>query len=47
MASDAAPIEWTLSLIDNDTLSGEKITLMPKDNGAELTSVNVTWKRSF
>ena len=46
MANDAQPIEWILSLIDKDTLSGEKLTLMPKGNSAERQTVNVTWKRS-
>ena len=45
VAKDALPIEWELSLIDNNTLSGEKVTLMPKENGAELQTVNVTWQR--
>lgn len=45
VAGDAAPIKWNLSMIDENTLSGEKTTLMPKDNQAELQSINVTWTR--
>ena len=46
MANDAQPIEWILSLIDKDTLSGQKFTLMPMGTSAERQAVNVTWKRS-
>ena len=46
MANNASPIQWKLSLVDDNTLSGEKLTLMPTENSAELQSVNVTWERA-
>lgn len=46
VASTAEPIKWTLSLVDDNTLSGEKITLMPSGNEATLQSVAVTWKKT-
>jgi hypothetical protein len=46
VASTAEPIRWTLSLVDDNTLVGEKITLMPSGNQAELQSVAVTWKKT-
>ena len=46
MANSASPIQWKLSLVDDNTLSGEKLTLMPTENSAELQSVNVTWERA-
>ena len=46
VASTAEPIKWTLSLVDDNTLSGEKLTLMPSGNEATLQSVAVTWKKT-
>lgn len=45
VAANAEPIKWTLSLIDENTLSGEKITLMPVNNNAQLTTIPVKWIR--
>ena len=44
-AVNAQPIKWTLSLDDNDTLSGTKSTLIPADGAAQTGTLNVTWKR--
>jgi len=45
VAGNAEPIQWTLTLFDENTLIGEKRTLMPVENKAELMTVEVTWKR--
>ena len=42
---NAAPIKWTLSMDDNDTLSGTKSTLILSDGTAQSGTLNVTWKR--
>lgn len=44
-AVNAAPIKWTLSMDDNDTLSGTKSTLILSDGTAQSGTLNVTWKR--
>jgi hypothetical protein len=45
VAANAEPIKWTLSLIDENTLTGEKVTLMPVDNNAQRTIIPVKWIR--
>ena len=45
-AVNAAPIQWTFSLKDNNTLSGTKKTLLSDGNdNAKEGTVTVTWKR--
>ena len=44
-AVSASPIKWTLSLIDGNTLSGIKDTLLPDGDGYKSGSVKVTWSR--
>ena len=44
-AGNAEPIYWTLSLVDENTLSGKKTTLMPQDNQAVQQSIEVTWTK--
>ena len=44
-AVSAGPIKWTLSLIDGNTLSGRKDTLLPDGDSYKAGSVNVTWSR--
>ncbi len=47
VARTAPPIEWELSLIDDDTLSGKKSTLEPSNTplGASEASIEVEWQR--
>lgn len=47
VARTASPIEWELSLTDEDTLSGIKSTLEPSNNssGAEQANIEVVWQR--
>lgn len=47
VARTAAPIEWNLSMTDDDTLSGKKSTLEPADTpeGAASAHVEVVWQR--
>ena len=44
-AVSAAPIKWTLSLTDTNTLKGLKDTLLPDGDSYKEGSVNVTWTR--
>ena len=44
-AVSAAPIKWTLSLTDSNTLKGIKDTLLPDGDSYKEGSVNVTWTR--
>ena len=44
-ALTAEPISWTLTAIDENTLSGRKNTLIQKDNDFESGSLSVEWKR--
>ena len=44
-AVSAAPIKWTLSLTDTNTLKGIKDTLLPDGDSYKEGSVNVTWTR--
>lgn len=44
-AVSAAPITWTLSLTDTNTLKGTKDTLLPDGDSYKEGSVNVTWTR--
>lgn len=44
-ALTAEPISWTLTAIDENTLSGRKNTLIQKDNNFESGSLSVEWKR--
>ncbi len=44
-AISASPIKWTLSLIDENTLAGEKSTLLPDGDSYKSGSVNVQWTR--
>ena len=44
-AVSAAPIKWTLSLTDTNTLKGIKDTLLPDGDGYKEGSVNVIWTR--
>ena len=47
VARTASPIEWELSLTDEDTLSGIKSTLEPSadSTGASQASIEVVWQR--
>ncbi len=44
-AVSAAPIKWTLSLTDTNTLKGVKDTLLPDGDSYKEGSINVTWTR--
>ncbi len=45
-AKEAEPIEWTLSLLNDNTLSGTKKTLtLASDNQTSMSKLNVTWHR--
>ena len=44
-AVSASPIRWTFSLIDENTLSGIKDTLLPEGDSYKTGTVNVTWSR--
>lgn len=44
-AVSAAPIKWTLSLTDTNTLKGVKYTLLPDGDSYKEGSINVTWTR--
>ena len=44
-AVSAAPIKWTLSLTDTNTLKGIKDTLLPDGDSYKEGSINVTWTR--
>ena len=44
-AVSAAPIKWTLSLTDSNTLKGIKDTLLPDGDNYKEGSVNVIWTR--
>lgn len=44
-AISAAPIQWVLSIDNDNTLSGVKNTLIEKDGAAINASLNVIWKR--
>ena len=44
-AVNAAPIKWTLTLADDNTLTGTKSTLILTDGTAVNGTMNVTWKR--
>ena len=44
-AVSAQPIKWTLSLVDENTLSGEKDTLLPEGDSYKAGSVSVKWSR--
>ena len=44
-AVNADPIKWTLSLDDENTLTGTKSTLILSDGTAQSGTLNVTWKR--
>ena len=44
-AVNADPITWTLSLDDENTLTGTKSTLILSDGTAQSGTLNVTWKR--
>ena len=44
-AVSAAPIKWTLSLTDSNTLKGTKDTLLPDGDNYKEGSVNVIWTR--
>lgn len=44
-AVNADPIKWTLQILDNNTLSGTKSTLIPSGDAAAKGTINVTWKR--
>ena len=47
VARNASPIEWELSLTDDNTLSGIKSTLEPSNNsdGAAKANIEVVWQR--
>lgn len=45
-AISAPPIEWTLSIVDANTLSGSKKTLVPDGEDFKIGNVKVSWKRS-
>jgi hypothetical protein len=44
-ATTALPIQWNLSLENNNTLTGTKSTLVPAGDNAETGTVPVTWTR--
>ncbi|MCR4579657.1 MAG: hypothetical protein K5681_04840 [Treponema sp.] len=44
-ALTAEPITWTLTALDNDTLTGTKNTLIQKGDDYEAGSLTVEWKR--
>lgn len=44
-AVNADPIKWIFTLVDNNTLSGTKITLIADGESAIKGSVDVTWNR--
>lgn len=44
-AVSADPIKWTLTLIDENTLSGIKDTLLPDGDNYKTGSLSVTWSR--
>lgn len=44
-AVNAEPIKWNFTLIDNNTLSGTKSTLIADGDTVRAGSVNVTWNR--
>ncbi len=44
-AISASPIKWTLTLINENTLSGEKDTLLPDGDSYKNGTVNVQWTR--
>ena len=45
-AVSAQPIKWTLTLIDDNTLSGQKDTLLPDGDSYKAGSVSVKWFRT-
>lgn len=44
-ALSAEPIQWTLTFLDNNSLSGTKTTLLPKGDDYINGKVNIEWKR--
>lgn len=44
-ALEAKPIEWNLTLLDNNTLKGTKKTIKAKDETYEYYDLNVKWNR--
>ena len=45
-AKNAKPIQWTLTLTDNNTLTGTKQTLsLTEDNNATPSEIDVIWTR--
>ncbi len=44
-AVSAAPIKWTLTLTDENTMKGTKDTLLPDGEGYKSGTVSVTWTR--
>ena len=44
-AVSAAPIKWTLTLTDNNTLKGTKYTLLPDGDSYKEGSLSVIWTR--
>ena len=44
-AVNADPIKWILEIIDEDTLSGTKFSLINKNDSAQNGTISVLWKR--
>lgn len=44
-AVNADPIKWSFTLVDNNTLSGTKTTLIADGDSVHKGSINVTWNR--
>ena len=44
-AVNADPIKWILEIIDEDTLSGTKFSLIKKNDSAQNGTISVLWKR--